>query len=240
MSATPDTDACPLHTAARHGRLAAVESLLSTNPKLLLQHDADDRLPQHWATSHSHLDVLRLLASQKSFDPDAVDASNWTCLMMASSLPSDGGLELVQFLLGKEAEPKLTSSSGATALHFASSKGNLEVVRLLLEHGAPARVKDKRGQTALMRAAAVGSGPIVKLLIEKKSPVSASDVDGSTALHHAVSEGHGDVAVELLRAGAETGKRDADGRTALDCAPDKKVREFVIRGAEREGIELEE
>lgn len=240
-SATPSDDPYPLHTAARLGHLPIVESLLSTSPKLAQKPDADDRLPQHWATSHSHLDILRLLASQPRFDPDAVDASGWTCLMMASSLPSDAGLEIVNFLLKqKEADSKLQSNSGGTALHFAASKGNLAVVRALLETGgASARVKDKRGQTALMRAAAVGSGPIVKALLKAKAPVNASDVDGCTALHHAVSEGHGDVAVELIREGAEVGKRDADGRTALEGAPDERVRGFVRRGAEAEGVEIE-
>jgi len=61
----------------------------------------------------------------------------------------------------------------------------------------------------------------------------------------------------LLRAGAETDKRDGDGFLAIDLAPDKKVcqdsriqtlfagtkrisqtRDFILRSAEREGIEI--
>lgn len=162
--------------------------------------------------------------------------------MMAASLKDNAGLGIVEFLLGqKEADPKLASNSGATALHFAVSKGNLEVVKTLLSGGASARFKDKRGQLPLHRAAAVGSVPIVKLLLgpEGKSPANASDMDGMTALHHAVSEGHGDVAVELMRQGAEVGRVDGEGRTALALAPDKKVRDFVVAAAEREGVDLE-
>lgn len=238
--AEPADDKYAIHAAAREGRLAAVESLLSANPKLVNLRDPDDRLPLHWAASYAHADIVRLLASQKSFDADAVDASDWTALMMAASLKDNEGLEIVQFLLGsKEADVKMAATSGATALHFASSKANLEVCRVLLGAGASARTKDRRGQVPLMRAAAVGSVPVVKLLLENKSPVNGSDVDGMTALHQAISEGHGDVAVELLKAGAEADKRDVDGRTALDCSPDKKVRQFVMQAAEREGIELE-
>jgi 26S proteasome non-ATPase regulatory subunit 10 len=91
---------------------------------------------------------------------------------------------------------------------------------------------------ALHRAAAAGNVPIVKLLLENKSPVNATDLDGMTALHHAISEGNGDVAVELLKAGAETDKEDADGRLAMDYAPDAKVRSFIVKAAEREGIDF--
>lgn len=238
-TSTPDEDKYAIHAAAREGRLAAIEALLSASPNLTLVRDRDDRLPQHWATSYSHLDILRLFASHKAFDPDATDSVGWTALMMAASLKNDAGLDMVRFLLGKEADPKLAADNGGTALHFAGSKANLETVRALLNAGASARVKDRRGQTPLMRAAAAGSGPVIKVLVAAKSPISASDVDGMTALHHAVSEGHGDVAVELLRAGAEVDKKDGDGRTPLECAPDKKVREFVMLAAEREGIELD-
>ena len=78
----------------------------------------------------------------------------------------------------------------------------------------------------------------MKVLLDAKSPINGSDMDGMTALHHAVSEGHGDVAVELMKAGAEADKRDSDERTPLDCAPDSRVRSFILNAAEKEGIEI--
>lgn len=217
-----------------------VESLLAANPRLATKQDEDARLPLHWACSYNHIAIVRLLTAQRSFDPDVQDGSGWTPLMIASSLKDNSGAEIVNLLLEtKEASPKITTNTGATALHFAVSKGNLDICRTLLKHGASARAKDVRGQLPLHRAAAVGNVPIVKLLLESKSPVNATDVDGMTALHHAICEGNGDVAVELLKAGAETDKKDGDGRLAIDCAPDTKVRSFVLKAAEREGIDLE-
>ncbi|KAI7550990.1 hypothetical protein KC317_g14114, partial [Hortaea werneckii] len=113
-----------------------------------------------------------------------------------------------------------------------------DVARKLIEHKATARVKDKRGQLPLHRAAAVGHVPLIKLMLENRSPVSATDMDGSTALHHAIAEGHGDAAVVLLKAGAETDKRDGSGMLAIDLAPDAKVRDYIERAAQEEGIEL--
>ncbi|KAK5247821.1 putative ankyrin-repeat protein [Exophiala xenobiotica] len=240
-----------IHEAARDGRTQAVESLLSTtlkssrtysskaNPRLAKSVDLDERLPIHWACAFNRLDVVKLLASTRSFDPDTQDGSGWTPLAIASSLKDNSGEAIVKLLLSKEADPKVPTNSGATALHFATSKGNLEICKTLLKHGASARTKDKRGQLPLHRAAAIGSVPIVKLLLEHKSPINATDADGMTSLHQAISEGNGDVAVELLKAGAEIDKKDIDGRLAIECAPDGKVRSYIIKAAEREGLEFE-
>jgi 26S proteasome non-ATPase regulatory subunit 10 len=144
--------------------------------------------------------------------------------MIASSLKDTSTSDhLIDLLLAKNADPTLTTSTGATALHFAASKSNLDTAKKLIEHKASARVKDKRGQLPLHRAAAVGNVPMVKLLLQNRSPVNASDGDGCTALHHAIAEGHGDAAVVLLKAGAETDKKDSTGALALDLAPDAKV-----------------
>ncbi|KAL6249390.1 putative ankyrin-repeat protein [Rhinocladiella similis] len=228
-----------IHEAAREGRLMVVESLLSANPKLASLLDQDERLPIHWACAYNHLDIVKVLTSTRDFDPDSVDGSGWTPLAIASSLKDNSGEAIVDILLTKAADPKIPTNTGATALHFATSKGNLEICKTLLKNGASARAKDRRGQLPLHRAAAIGSVPIVKLLLENKSPVNATDMDGMTALHHAISEGNGDVAVELLKAGAETDKKDIDGRLAIECAPDAKVRSYIIKAAEREGIEFE-
>ncbi|RYP73764.1 hypothetical protein DL771_003477 [Monosporascus sp. 5C6A] len=142
------------------------------------------------------------------------------------------------------AQQKDFDPDAQTVMHFVASKNNLDVARKLFENKPPAsaRVRDKRGQYALHRAAAVGSVPMVNLLLKNRSPLNATDMAGFTALHHAVAEGHGeprDVAVALLKAGAETDKRDSDGRLALDLAPDKEVRKYIEREAEKEGIDLE-
>lgn len=63
-------------------------------------------------------------------------------------------------------------------------------------------------------------------------------MDASTALHHAIAEGHADAAAVLLKAGAEIDKRDSSGALAIDLAPDAKVRSYILKAAEEEGIEL--
>ncbi|KAH0012827.1 hypothetical protein KCU78_g9502, partial [Aureobasidium melanogenum] len=228
-----------IHAACRDGQINLAESLLNANPKLAKLRDDDDRLPIHWAASYNRLPIVEILSDRKDFDPDVQDGAGWTPLMIASSLKDSSASEtLTTLLLAKNADPTLTTNTGATALHFAASKTNLDTAKKLLEHKASARVKDKRGQLPLHRAAAVGNVPMVKLMLANRSPVNATDADGCTALHHAIAEGHGDTAVVLLKAGAETDKKDSTGALALDLAPDAKVRDYIVRAAEEEGITL--
>lgn len=156
--------------------------------------------------------------------------------MMAASIKDSDAL--IDFLLGKSADVDEKTNNGQTALHFTASKANLDAAKKLIAHKASARVKDRRGQLPLHRAAAVGNVPIVKLMLDNKSPVNATDIDGCTALHHAIAEGHGDTALVLLKAGAETNKRDSNERLAIEMAPDAKVRDYVLKYAEEEGIEM--
>lgn len=150
--------------------------------------------------------------------------------------------ELVKFLLDRGADVNLKNDAGQSAVFFAASKGNLDLVRLLVvEFHANVRIRDKRGQIPLHRACAAGATGVVRCLVkEGKSPVNGGDADGWTGLFHAVAEGWGDTAVEVLKAGAESGKRDREGRVALMYAPDERVRGFILRQAELEGVEVVE
>ncbi|KAI7377245.1 hypothetical protein KC328_g14506, partial [Hortaea werneckii] len=236
MDADAQKSKFAIHAAARDGQTRLIESLLNADKRLANRRDDDDRLPIHWATSSNQLPIAEILADQKDFDVDAQDGAGWTPLMIAASLKD--AEPLVDFLLSKGADVNAKTNNGQVALHFTASKSNIDVARKLIEHKATARVKDKRGQLPLHRAAAVGHVPLIKLMLENRSPVSATDMDGSTALHHAIAEGHGDAAVVLLKAGAETDKRDGSGMLAIDLAPDGKVRDYIERAAQEEGIEL--
>ncbi|KAK1778266.1 ankyrin repeat-containing domain protein [Copromyces sp. CBS 386.78] len=234
-------DKFAIHAAARAGKVTVVESLLNANPKLAQRKDDDGRLPIHWACSYNRKEVVELLVNQKGFDPDAEDDMGWTPFMIAASVKDSD--PIIDLLLSRGADIDQTNNQNQTALHFVASKSNIDLARKLLSpeckpKPASTRVKDKRGQYPLHRAAAIGSVPMINLLLEHKPPINAADSAGYTPLHHAVAEGHGDAAVALLKAGAATDRKDVDGCLALDLAPDKDVRRFIEREAEREGIEL--
>jgi len=57
-------------------------------------------------------------------------------------------------------------------------------------------------------------------------------------LSQAIAEGHGDTALVLLKAGAETDKKDGSGAIAINLAPDAKLRSYILKAAEEEGVEV--
>ncbi|KAM3498910.1 hypothetical protein MY11210_009644 [Beauveria gryllotalpidicola] len=232
-----ENDKFPLHTAARERRVAVADGLLKSTPELSQKKDNDGRYAIHWAASSNCLDIVIMLANQSSFDPDVQDESGWAPLMIAASVPESD--DVIRVLLKAGADINEKNNSGQTALHFVASKKSLDTAKLLLEHKASTRVKDRRGQYPLHRAAAIGSVPMCRLLLKKLSPTNPQDVEGYTPLHHAIAEGHGDTAVALLKEGADATIKNAEGELALDLAPDKEVRAYILREAEREGIELE-
>ncbi|TQS38973.1 hypothetical protein Golomagni_00511 [Golovinomyces magnicellulatus] len=256
----------PMHEAARDGRTQIVESLLNESPELAGRIDDDGRLAIHWAVSFGHKDIVTLLAANEKFDPDVQDGSGWTPLMIAVSLKD--GEELVDLLLRKGADVNAKNFAGQVdpplPITYDASKKNIQLARNLMSHNIPARtgICDKRRQYPIHRAAAVGSVPLVELLIKHKSPINAADIFGQTPLHHAIAEGHGryilhkhlcsihrlrestmltkkgDTAVSLLKAGVDTKIRDSDDKLAIQLAPNSQIRNFIIRAAELEGIEL--
>jgi 26S proteasome non-ATPase regulatory subunit 10 len=231
-----ENDRFPLHTAARQGQVAIAENLLKNDPKLSKRKDDDGRYAIHWAASSNNYDIVLLLADQSSFDPDVQDGSGWTPLMISASVPEND--RVLNLLLSKGADVNAKNSSGNTALHFVASKKNLETAKILIENKASTRVRDRRGQYPIHRAAATGSVPMVLLFLRNRSPLNATDNEGFTPLHHAIAEGHGDTAVALIKEGADFTIKNTEDAVAIDLAPDKEVRNYVIQGAEREGIEL--
>ncbi|KAG5926495.1 hypothetical protein E4U42_003269 [Claviceps africana] len=235
-----DNDRFPLHTAAREGNVVKAEGLLRTDAKLSTKKDDDGRHAIHWAASSNHVEIVTLLANQKTFDPDVQDGSGWTPLMISASLPDSE--PVLHVLLQKGANVNEKNFNGQTALHFVASKKNIDTARFLLGMPPPAsastRVRDHRGQYPIHRAAAAGSVPMTTLLLDHRSPLNPTDNEGYTPLHHAIAEGHGDVAMALLKRGADFSIKNAQEELALDLAPDKEVRLYIVRAAEREGIEL--
>ncbi|KAF2842450.1 ankyrin [Patellaria atrata CBS 101060] len=115
-------------------------------------------------------------------------------------------------------------------LHWAVSYNRLPIVRLLvLSKEFDVDAQDGLGWTPLMMAASLRDGEeVLELLLSRGAEVNIQTI----------SEGHADAAVFLLKEGAVADIVDREGRRALELAPDAKVRDFILRSAEREGIDL--
>jgi serine/threonine-protein phosphatase 6 regulatory ankyrin repeat subunit B len=81
-----------------------------------------------------------------------------------------GHLEVVQALLGHNADPNAMKSDGFTALWLAAKGGHLEVVQALIGHDAdPNQAQTSDGSTALMISSENGHLEVVQALFGHKA-----------------------------------------------------------------------
>ncbi|MCY3841405.1 MAG: ankyrin repeat domain-containing protein [Gammaproteobacteria bacterium] len=226
--------------AVRHRDLESLEVLLGYDPP---QWHACHALPH--CLAHNDLGFVRLLLDHDA-DP------NWTmgtwgfkgnCLHEAVVLDNDS--DIVEALLGKDADVHFRDRGGRTPLAVATCLNRDTHLALLRRSGADedhirtvdrwvsacfagdeqnaARGWDRSGLTPidhawLCRAVRMGNNDAVRLLLGGDVDPDAVDDDGNRALHVAASEGN-TVSVEyLIDAGADTRAVNYAGETPFDVA----------------------
>lgn len=130
---------------------------------------------------------------------DISDEEAWTPLHAASQY---GATEIINLLLGKQANAKLKDSEGWTALHFASLSGKKDAIETLLKYNAGIEIdaKDYEGRTALHIASRYGYLTVVQFLLKKDANPVITTINNETALQLAGRRGHGEVIQILSRA----------------------------------------
>ena len=93
-----------------------------------------------------------------------------------------GLVNMVKFLLDKNANSLLPGPSMWSALHIASSKGFSEIVELLSFNKKLLSQKDEVGLTPLHIACAFGTLETVKILIKNGADINSKDNQGQTPL----------------------------------------------------------
>jgi len=88
-------------------------------------------------------------------DIDQRDHDGRTLLMHAAL---DGRIEVVTFLVGKNANVNIVDRAGFTALHFAAQEQFSDIAELLLAAGAKIDARDSFGNTPLWRAVFTSKG----------------------------------------------------------------------------------
>ena len=131
---------------------------------------------------------------------------------------AQGGLPLVELLLGHGADVNARDFADNTPLHAAASAGKADLVTVLLSKKADPNAVNRQRTPPLLNAAAVGSLPTVEALLKGGANVQTVDNVGESALHRAATGGHIEVMKLLLDRGLDLNLRDRQRQTPLHQA----------------------
>jgi ankyrin repeat protein len=206
-----------LFEAVRTGNLAAVQSLLDSDPSLasaknesgvsavlmscytgrreirdlLIARDAT--LEIHDAAAAGNLDRVKHLIEKNpsvshSFSPDG-----FPVVALAAVF---GHLDVARYLTenGADVNAPATNGSGYNALTGAVASGHTEIVKWLLDNNANPNYRYGQGYSPLLTAAANGHLEIVKLLLAHGADLHATTDDGKSAHALATERNHTPVA----------------------------------------------
>jgi ankyrin repeat protein len=156
----------PVADAAMRGDIAAVRALL--------QQHADVNTPQgdgmtalHWAAELGNAELADVLLNAGANPRAATRVGEYTPLHVAAKGGHDRVIaRLLESGQGTLIDVNATTSTGATALHFAAASGSAAAIALVLDRGANVNAREPQwGQTPLMFAAGSGRTEAVKVLM---------------------------------------------------------------------------
>lgn len=143
----------------------------------------------------------------------------FTALMIAANY---GFYEMVDILLGANADVNAQSEGGATALSLCMSPKydeSAKIAKRLIEAGARVNLASGGGNTPLMEACYQGNVVVINLLIQAGADVNAKNQFNETPLMSVLVGGDEPLLVTTLIAnGADRAIVNSDGETAADIA----------------------
>eukprot|EP01032_Pedospumella_encystans_P010987 gene10987-12816_t len=189
----------------------------------------------HFAVNIGSFSMLEAVVN-RGIDLNLADETGYTALMMAAS---QSDLEMVELMVGANANPLIAAKNGDTAFSLAHKRHRVglviaeacavhaiessDVPALLtsIENGAYVNIHNAAGWTPLIFATAMGHEEAVQFLLRHGAEVDRQENDGWTALHFAASTGNTRLITLLMQAGASAGIRagvQGEGLTAKELA----------------------
>jgi len=209
--------------AVTGGDLAAVRTMITSDPSLVRARDERGVSAVLLALYHGKPEVAELLASERD-DLDVFEAAGTGRTARVRALVAEdaarrdafspdgfpslglavffGRLETAQALLELGADARLASTNAmhVAPIHAAAAAGRVDLARILLEHGADPNARQESDFTPLHEAARSGNLELTRLLVEHGADVNAQTKDGGTPLGYA--EKHAEVVAYLRAHGA--------------------------------------
>lgn len=231
LEATDEDGRTMLVVAAQSGFTGIFEALVKAGANTEVTYGKSETILMH-ICRYGHLDVAKKLFDLRdNISVDAVDQDQETALHKASS---GGHVQLVKFLVDKEANVNVEDSQTWTPLHKACEQGHLEVVQTLLGKRADATARNSGAMNALhIACSASAKGALRK---DPRDPGTGSneiaDIQGAVS-----SGGFGDIITTLLAEGCSPFLEDQNKRTAFHHAfpedGEPTTLNFLLKGAKQ-------
>lgn len=190
-----------LHQACKRGDAAAVETILRQSPQSAYAKARDGQTALHFAVSHGHAYVTRLLI-EAGADVNARNRVGLSPLHLA--VDGQDPRAIVSTLLAHGADVLARDNAAYTPLHYAATHvdrpDTRDVLEMLLDAGADVDAQTQKGETVLHLAAQAlvhqeGGEDAVRLLTSRGARTDTRDHAGKHPIDH--RPGNGAVA-ELL------------------------------------------
>nr|XP_042910521.1 serine/threonine-protein phosphatase 6 regulatory ankyrin repeat subunit B-like [Parasteatoda tepidariorum] len=190
----------PLHIATARGHSKIIKILLDSGADFNKVTTKYPR-PIAWAVWQGHLDSVKIFFENTNVNVNEKLDGKFTFLHIAAKY---GHLDIIKFLISKNAIVNIADSEGSKPVHFAVQSGNLIVVKYFIQINE--KILTERGfqnRTSLHYAVETGQAEMVKFLIENGLNVNESSDYGRRPIHLAAKFGFDDVLKVLLDNGAQ-------------------------------------
>ncbi|KAK2743236.1 hypothetical protein FQN57_004925 [Myotisia sp. PD_48] len=195
--------ATPLHCAAKKGHINIVILLVEFGAEIDAI-DAFKNTPLHWAALRGYQPVVEYLweVAKKSIRSEY----GRTVLHLAVL---GGNIELVRFLIEKNAQKGIHDMYGSTPLHLAVWIGRIDIAVLLMDPQVDVNAADGKGRTALHIAVDSKDESLTRALLQHpKTEVNIQTPYIASPLGVAATAGYVPVAKLLVEAGADIELKD--------------------------------
>lgn len=234
-----DDGQAPLHVAAKHGNVGALDLLLEDDGDPLFKSNTGET-PLHLAARRCQPVIVNHLiefvknkhgtevATQyiNSVNEDGATALHYAChITKEDVIVPNSDREIVKMLLENGADVSLTTKQTTeTCFHYCAVAGNNDVLQEMLTHMNATDVQkalnrqSSVGWTPLLIACNRGHMELVNTLLANHARVDVFDIEGRSALHLAAEHGYLQVCDALLTNKAFINSKSRVGRTALHLA----------------------
>ncbi|NYZ76957.1 ankyrin repeat domain-containing protein [Candidatus Micrarchaeota archaeon] len=173
--------------------------------------------PMLYAVKNKHAEVIEyLLENGVDINDNAGGPTPLMVAVYSDEKEKEGEIDIVRFVISKNADVNATSDNGITAPMGAAIYGRWDAYMALVQNGAKTPVKStSHGDSTLLLAVEKDRWDIVELALATGADINVQDNYGVTPLMKAAAVGAVNSFKMLLAKAADVNLQDEDGWTAL-------------------------